>query len=309
MRSSAGSIPSSALRRDSRRAPLARSRARACDRAQQDVLGGVLELDELDHLDVIAHGAEQLGPRGIGDLGGGSAHAGCRAGAAGRGRRSRSCPSSSCWQHGTARITPPRRVRRGRALHRSPCRRVQADDEVDPVERVVAGDVPDGEPQSVCAEAPGQRLAVRDHVLLQVEPDEVDIAPVHGREQVMEREHHRTCRSRSRRSTTGRRAVPASHPPPVPRSGSPGGTCRTGRTHHHSTRVIRREPRSCRDGSGGSRTCSEASSVKASLHAADADWQVLAGGKGAETPAPVPASRSPSARPRAHRVKVLPSLP
>ena len=92
----------------------------------------------------------------------------------------RSCGSSSCWQHGhgedhaRSRADGPveRRVGRGVA-------RVQADDEVDSVEPVVAGDLPHLESQPVCSELPGERLAVGDDVRLEVEPDEVDLHAVH----------------------------------------------------------------------------------------------------------------------------------
>ena len=57
-----------------------------------------------------------------------------------------------------------------------------------PSSAVVAGDVPDLEPQPFGTEAAGKRLAVGDHVLLQVEADEIDLASVHGREQVVQRE-------------------------------------------------------------------------------------------------------------------------
>ena len=52
----------------------------------------------------------------------------------------------------------------------------------------VAGDVADLEPQPFGTEAAGKCLAVGDHVLLQVEADDIDLAPVHGREQVVQRE-------------------------------------------------------------------------------------------------------------------------
>ena len=65
---------------------------------------------------------------------------------------------------------------------------VQADDEIDAVERVVAGDVADLEAKAFGAELSGQRLAAIDHVRLEVEPDDLDLATVHGREEMMERE-------------------------------------------------------------------------------------------------------------------------
>ena len=51
--------------RGTRRSAFAVSRPGRGDGAQQDVLRRVLELDELEHLDVVAHGAEQLRPRGV----------------------------------------------------------------------------------------------------------------------------------------------------------------------------------------------------------------------------------------------------
>ena len=65
---------------------------------------------------------------------------------------------------------------------------VEADDEVDAVERVVAGDVADLEPEAVGAERAGERLAVVDHIRLEVEPDDLDLAPMDDRQQVVERE-------------------------------------------------------------------------------------------------------------------------
>ena len=65
---------------------------------------------------------------------------------------------------------------------------VEADDEVDSLERGVPGDVADLEPEAVGAERAGERLAVVHHIRLEVETDDLDLAPMDGREQVVERE-------------------------------------------------------------------------------------------------------------------------
>ena len=65
---------------------------------------------------------------------------------------------------------------------------VEADDEVDARERLVAGDVADLETEAVGPERSCQRLAVSDDLGLEVEPDDLDLAAVHDREQMMQRE-------------------------------------------------------------------------------------------------------------------------
>ena len=86
-----------------------------------------------------------------------------------------SWPSSSCWQHGTARIT--RRVRADGPIERRVRRRVagvQADDEIDSLEvGVPRCRRPRTQARSV--EPPRERLAIRDDVLLDVEPEELDL--------------------------------------------------------------------------------------------------------------------------------------
>ena len=65
---------------------------------------------------------------------------------------------------------------------------MEADDEVDALERGVPGDVAHLEAEPVGTERAGERLAVVDDVGLEVEPDDLDLAPVDDREQVVERE-------------------------------------------------------------------------------------------------------------------------
>ena len=64
---------------------------------------------------------------------------------------------------------------------------MQADDEIDSLE-VGVRDVADLEPEPVRVEPTGERLALRDHVLLHVEAEEVDRAAVAPDEQVVQRE-------------------------------------------------------------------------------------------------------------------------
>ena len=65
---------------------------------------------------------------------------------------------------------------------------VQADDEVGALESGVTGDVAHLEPQPLGPELPRRRLAPRDDVLLEVEPDDLDVPSVHDAEEVMESE-------------------------------------------------------------------------------------------------------------------------
>ena len=65
--------------------------------------------------------------------------------------------------------------------------RVQGDHEVD-IGEIRLGDVAELEAQALGTEAPGELLALRDDVRLQVEPEHVDLASVHARQQVVERE-------------------------------------------------------------------------------------------------------------------------
>ena len=141
----------------------------------------MLELDELDHLHVVADGAQKLGARGVRHLGGKPLAQGAVA---------------------EQRIERrPRELREQLVLaarhgedHRGAGANgavegvvgggiagVEADDEVDPLERGVAGDVADLEPEAVGAERAGERLAVIHHIRLEVETDDLDLAPMDDR--------------------------------------------------------------------------------------------------------------------------------
>ena len=63
---------------------------------------------------------------------------------------------------------------------------VQADDEIDAGELLVARDVAHLETKPVGAERAGERLTMVDDLGLQVEADDVDLAVVHGRQQVVQ---------------------------------------------------------------------------------------------------------------------------
>ena len=148
----------------------------------------MLELDELDHLHVVADGAQKLGPRGIRHFGG--------------------KPLTQC------AVAEQRIERRARELgeqlvlaarhgedHRGAGTNgavegvvgggiagMEADDEVDALERGVPRDVAHLEPEAVGAERAGERLTVIHDIGLEVETDDLDLALMDDREQIMERE-------------------------------------------------------------------------------------------------------------------------
>ena len=90
--------------------------------------------------------------------------------------------------------------------------RMQRDDEIGLVAAVV-GDVPYLEAKPLGAEPPGERLAGRDHVLLEVETDQVHRPPVHGCQQVMQRERQiRLARAEVDDAQLALAAAPAARP-------------------------------------------------------------------------------------------------
>ena len=139
---------------------LRRVTAGARDGAEQDVLRRVLELDELEHLHVVADGAEQLGAGGVRHLGGE---------ALAQRAVPEQRPERRALELGQELVLAAghgedhRRTGAHGAIERVVGRGVagvQADDEIDAGERVVPGDVADLEAQAVGAEPPRQRLAV-----------------------------------------------------------------------------------------------------------------------------------------------------
>ena len=148
----------------------------------------MLELDELDELHVVAGQAEQLRPGRVGDLGG-EALAEHAVAQERRERRVVELGEQLVLAAGHSEDhlrLPLDRLRERRVGGR--VARVQADDEVGAVEAVRAGDVADGEAEALGAEAVRERGALRDDVLLQVEPEHVDAPPVPLDEQVVQRE-------------------------------------------------------------------------------------------------------------------------
>ena len=143
---------------------------------KQDVLRRVLELDELDHLHVVADGAEKLGPRGVGHLGGEP----LTEGAVAEQRIERRALELGeqlvlAARHGEDhRGTGPNGAVEG--VVGCGIAGMEADDEVDTVERRVPCDVADLEPQAVGAERAGERLAVLHHISLEIETDDLDLA-------------------------------------------------------------------------------------------------------------------------------------
>ena len=155
---------------------------------REDVLRRVLELDELDDLNVVADGAEKLGTGSVRHLGGEPLAQGAVAE-----ERIERRPGELREQLVLA--ARHREDHRGAGAHGAVegvvgggIAGVEADDEVDPLERGVAGDVADLEPEAVGAERAGERLAVLDDIGLEVETDDLDLAPMDGRQQVVERE-------------------------------------------------------------------------------------------------------------------------
>ena len=156
--------------------------------AQEDVLRRVLELDELDHLHVVADGAEKLGPRGVGHLGGKPLTQGAVAEQRIE-RRARELGEQLVLaaRHGEDH----RRTGTNGAVEGvvgGGIAGMEADDEVDSLERRVPRDVAHLEPEAVGAERAGERLAVIHHVSLEVETDDLDLALMDDREQIVERE-------------------------------------------------------------------------------------------------------------------------
>ena len=66
--------------------------------------------------------------------------------------------------------------------------RVEADDEVNTGERQIAGDVADLEAQPSGVELAGERLAVLDDIGLEIEADDLHLARVDDREEMVEGE-------------------------------------------------------------------------------------------------------------------------
>ena len=147
----------------------------------------MLQFDELEHLHVISDRSEQLRSNGVGHLGG-------------KALTQRPVPQKRSQRlilelgqqlvlaagygedHGAAGANGTVESDVGRRVTG-----VQADDEIDTGECVVAGDVADFEPKPVRAELPGQRLAVIDDIGLEVEPDDLDVPIVKCSEEMMER--------------------------------------------------------------------------------------------------------------------------
>ena len=139
----------------------------------------MLELDELDDLHVVADRAEELRTCRVGDLG-------CEAlpqrpvpeerveGGAPELRQQLVLAAGHGEDDGCARTDGPVESGIGGRVAR-----VEADDEIDALERVVAGDVPDFEAEALAAELPRERLALGHDVGLEVEPDDVDLEAVH----------------------------------------------------------------------------------------------------------------------------------
>ncbi len=171
-RPSAGSIPSSASSDRTSASDRRRSRPGRADGPDEHVLGRVLELDELDELHVVADGPEQPGAHRVGDLGGEALPQEAVSEERRRDTAFSSCGASSCWQHGTARITlAPQRTARSSAASVAVSQACRLTTRSHAVEPRVAGDVADLEAEAVGAEPARERLALGDDVLLEVEPE------------------------------------------------------------------------------------------------------------------------------------------
>ena len=147
----------------------------------------MLELDELDHLHVVPDRTEQLGPGGIRHL-----------------RREPLTQRAVTEQRSEGTVLElgqelvlaarhgedDRRPCPDRTIERIVGGRVagmQADDEIDAPERLVTGDVADLEAEAGGAKRSRQRLTVTDDLGLEVQPDDLGLASVDDREQMMQR--------------------------------------------------------------------------------------------------------------------------
>ena len=135
-----------------------------------------------------------------------------------------SCPSSSCWQHGTARITraPPRTARSSAAsvavsqAWRLTTRSTSS--------RSASAMSPTSNERPVGVEASCERLAIGHDVRLDVEPEELDLASVAADEEVVEREREVGA---SRPEVDDRASVPPEAAERCPRRARrTGSTCR-----------------------------------------------------------------------------------